>query len=76
MYICIVLNKQPMTNYQVLSPDGITIEFDRPYYTSREKALEAFNDWKERYRKQGYYSSNNGRIPLDELENYCTIQLV
>jgi len=65
-----------MSNYQVLSPDGITIEFDRPYYTSRKKALEAFNGWKKRYERQGYYSSNNGRIPLDELENYCTIQMV
>jgi hypothetical protein len=66
-----------MTNYQVLSPDGFTIEFDKAYYPSREKALEAFHDWKERFRKQGYYSSTEyGRIPLDELENYCSIQMI
>ena len=35
-----------MTNYEVLSPDGFTIEFDRPYYTSKEKAFEAFDKWK------------------------------
>ena len=32
-----------MTNYEVLSPDGFTIEFDRPYYTSKEKAMIAFH---------------------------------
>ena len=65
-----------MPKYQVLSPDGFTIEFDKPHYPSRERAMTAFNEWKERYRRQGYYSSNNGRIPLDELENYCTIQMI
>ena len=63
-----------MTNYEVLSPDGFTIEFDRPYYTSKEKAFEAFDKWKERFRRQGYYSSNNGRIPLEDLEDYMYIR--
>jgi len=66
-----------MSNYQVLSPDGFTIEFDKEYYTSKEKAMIAFSEWKERYRRQGYYSSNNyGRIPLDELEKHCTIKSI
>jgi hypothetical protein len=34
-------------------------------------AMEAFIKWRSRYQAQGYYSSNNGRIPLDELESYC-----
>jgi hypothetical protein len=63
-----------MTKYEVLSPDGFTIEFDRPYYTSKEKAFEAFDKWKERYKVQGYYSSNNGRIPLEDLEDYMYIR--
>ena len=63
-----------MTNYEVLSPDGFTIEFDRPYYTSKEKAFEAFDKWKERYKVQGYYSSNTGRIPLEDLEDYMYIR--
>lgn len=64
-----------MTKYEVLSPDGFTIEFDRPYYTSKEKAFEAFDKWKERYNQQGYYSSNQyGRIPLEELEDYMSIR--
>jgi len=66
-----------MTKYEVLSPDGFTIEFDRPYYLSKKKAFEAFDKWKKRYEQQGYYSSNNyGRIPLDQLENYCTFKTI
>jgi hypothetical protein len=60
---------------EVLSPDGFTIEFDKPYYTSKKKAFEAFDKWKKRYEVQGYYSSNNGKISLDELENYCTFKI-
>jgi len=62
--------------YQILSPDGFTIEFHPSYYTSVKKAKEAFSKWKERYVVQGYYSSNRGRIPLDELENHCTFKKV
>ena len=59
---------------EVLSPDGFTIEFDKPYYPSKKKAFEAFDNWKKRYELQGYYSSNNGRIPLEDLENYMSIR--
>jgi len=65
-----------MTRYEVLSPDGFTIEFDRPYYISKKNAIEAFDKWKERYKLQGYYSSNNGRIPLEELEDYMSIRQI
>ena len=65
-----------MTKYEVLSPDGFTIEFDRPYYISKKRALEAFDRWKERYKLQGYYSSNNGRIPLEDLEDYMNIRQI
>jgi hypothetical protein len=57
-----------------LSPDGFTIEFEHPYYTSLKKALDAFDKWMKRYEVQGYYSSNKGRIPLNELIDYCTIR--
>jgi hypothetical protein len=60
--------------YQVLSPDGFTIEFNKPKYPSKKKAIEAYNNWKKRFEMQGYYSSNNGRIPLEDLENYITIR--
>jgi hypothetical protein len=63
--------------YEVLSPDGIRIEFDKPHYRSMKKAFEAFNIWKKRFEFQGYYSSNNfGRIPLNDLESYCQFNKV
>lgn len=58
--------------YNVLSPDGISIEFDKTY-CSPEEAKQAFDLWAKRYEKQGYYSSNEGRIPLADLEYYCTL---
>jgi len=61
---------------EVLSPDGFTIEFGKPYYPSKKKAFEAFDKWKKRYELQGYYSSNNGRIPLDELEEHMSIRKI
>ena len=64
-----------MIKYEVLSPDRITIEFDKPYYVSKEKAFKAFDKWKKRYELQGYYSSNDhGRIPLEELKDYIYIR--
>lgn len=64
-----------MQKFEVLSPDGITIEFDILYYTSKEKAFEAFDNWKKIYEFQGYYSSvNYGRIPLEELEDYIYVR--
>ena len=58
--------------YQVLSPDGFTIEFENFYYRSKKKAMEAFNKWIERYNVQGYYSSAKyGRIHLSDLIDYC-----
>jgi hypothetical protein len=64
-----------MARYQVLSPDGFTIEFDREYYTTKKKAFEAFDKWKERFKTQGYYSSNQyGRIPLEDLEDYMSVR--
>jgi hypothetical protein len=48
------------------------LERDVPFYTSRKKAIEAFNKWKENYKQQGYYSSvKYGRIHLDDLIDYC-----
>jgi len=61
--------------YQVLSPDGITLEFGINYYSSKKKMFEAFDKWKKRFTHQGYYSSNQfGRLPLCELENYCSFR--
>ena len=58
--------------YDVLSPDGFSIH---PFktYPSKEKALDAFEKWKQRYEAQGYYSSNFRRIYLHDLINHCKI---
>lgn len=63
-----------MKKYQVLSPDGFTIEFDKWTYPTKKEMMDSFYKWKKRYELQGYYSSNNGRIPLDKLEKYCTFK--
>ena len=61
---------------QVLSPDGITIEFDKWTYPSMKKAKEAFNKWKKRYEVQGFYSANYGRISLSDLEQHCQFKII
>jgi hypothetical protein len=58
--------------YNVLSPDGFTIHHSDTYDTVEEAKI-ALYEWMERYKTQGYYSSVNGRIPLNELENNCKI---
>lgn len=63
-----------MAKYYIYSPDGITIEREKPYYTSKKKALEAFDKFKERYFAQGFYSSSKyGRIPTDSLSSFCKV---
>lgn len=59
--------------WAVLSPDGIPIFFDKTY-SSLAKAKAAFNIWKKRFVKQGYYSFNLTRIPLVDLESFCTLE--
>ena len=59
--------------YQVLSPDGFPITRDENF-SSLEKAKEALVLFIKRYEKQGYYSSvDYGRIPINQIENYCEI---
>lgn len=69
-----------MKKYQVLSPDGFTVDF-RTSYLSKREALEALQEFVERYKAQGYYSQTcyNGyvrRISLEELPDYCNIVTV
>jgi len=63
--------------YQVLSPDGFTLEREVFSYPSKKKAMEAFKNWKENYKRQGYYSSvKYGRINIDDLHDYCSLKEV
>ena len=58
--------------YNVISPDGFFI--DRvATYKSRKEAITAFEVWKKRFEMQGYYSSNQGRIPLEDLAELCSL---
>lgn len=59
--------------YDVLSPDGFSIHAV-DVYKSKKKAREAAEKWVENYKFQGFYSSTRyGRIPLDEVLDYCRI---
>jgi len=59
-------------SYDIISPDGFAIDYSKTYKT-KEEAIDSFNSWKKRFEEQGYYSSNYGRIPLDELEDNCSL---
>ncbi len=58
--------------YDILSPDGFTIRIGVEPFSSKNVAQEYFKKWIDRFKVQGYYSSvSYGRIPLDDLEDYC-----
>ena len=63
--------KTTTKKYDVISPDGFSIRIGVPPFKSPEERSNYFNNWKKRYEQQGYYSSNNGRIPLHELKDRC-----
>jgi len=58
--------------FDILSPDGFAISFDKTYSTLME-AARAFIKWKQSFSKQGFYSSNEGRIHLDDLRDDCQL---
>ncbi len=58
--------------FDVLSPDGFSIDRVKKY-KSKASALTALKAWIKRYELQGYYSSNKGRISLEDLESNCRI---
>lgn len=60
------------TMYNVLSPDGFPIHQTKQYSTIME-AENALFDWIKRFEKQGYYSYNFEKIPLQDLDRYCRI---
>lgn len=59
--------------YNVLSPDGFSIRYNKTYST-RDEAIQDAELWAKGYEKQGYYSSTqNGRIDLRDLPFYLTV---
>jgi hypothetical protein len=63
-----------MKKFIVFSPDGFTLEFEPKEHDSIERARAEILSWKQRFKAQGYYSSNSGRIPFDDIQDYCRIQ--
>ena len=57
--------------FDILSPDGFSIRIGVEPFKTREEGVKYFEKWKKRYEKQGYYSSNTGRIDLEDLSDYC-----
>ena len=59
--------------FDVISPDGINIHYEKTYKSYKEAEAE-LEKWTKRYEHQGYYSSVAfGRIPLNEIKDYCKI---
>ena len=66
--------KSKVKKYQILSPDGFTIDCNVSYYKSIKQAKEALKNWLQRYKTQGYYSSSKyGKIDLLDIEDYCQL---
>ena len=60
-----------MKEYQILSPDELPISMQN--YATKELAFLGFYAWKKRFEKQGYYSSLEGRIELEDLVHECQL---
>lgn len=59
----------------ILSPDDISIRLgDRDYFHTIDEGMKYFKWWKKRFKDQGYYSSNYGRIELMDLADECTVE--
>lgn len=59
--------------FQVYSPEGFGIMGSKTF-SSPEEAKRQYDQWAKRFEKQGYYSFNFGRIPIDELERSCVFK--
>jgi len=57
--------------FKIISPDGIPIHM--AHTIADNKVLSTFRKWKKRFEVQGYYSSNKGRIKLDDLDDWCEV---
>lgn len=56
----------------VISPDGFSIKAVG-YYANPEEAGEGLDEWIQQFTAQGYYASNHGRIPIEQLALHCKL---
>lgn len=64
-----------MKYYRILSPDGFDINRHKCLYRKKEVLLEV-ESFVKRFESQGYYSSCEGRIELNDLMKYIEVQTV
>lgn len=68
-----------MIKYYIISPDGFSTQ-PEPFQCKEEEfetdVRKNFKEWKSRFETQGYYSSNSGRISLNELSENCSVTKV
>jgi hypothetical protein len=58
--------------YDIISPDGFPIHPEKTF--TQKEILPAFEEWKQNFIEQGYYSSVGfGRIDLYDLQDYCEV---
>ena len=61
--------KRDLKVYNILSPDGFTIRIED--FKTPEEAQNYAVEWKQKFRDQGYYSSNRGKILFDDILDHC-----
>lgn len=52
--------------YNIESPDGFPISYE--WFDTPEEAWKFYFEWKKGFERQGYYSANRARIPLNSLD--------
>lgn len=60
---------QGYAEYNINSPDGFFIS--RESFPTLKEALDYMDDWIKGFVRQGYYSSNFEKIPLNRIKAYC-----
>lgn len=53
--------------HNILSPDGFKLRHED--FKTEQDAINYFQEWKQGFVQQGYYSANNRRIALEDLED-------
>lgn len=66
------LEEKLYLKFNIASPDGIPISYG--WFATREEAVDFMNKvWVPKFKNQGYYSSNDGHIDLEDLADSCYV---